>query len=156
MTAGDWASNTAVAAVSQVPVMLDESIYGFDDIEKAAHVKGCGYVKRKIGKMTGCDLLRRGLMRLAELKLGPIIGNGAATDIGCFVEASIARGISPYAGEMNGFLKNKVQLLEQPLEFRDGAIVLSPNFEARLNRRVMASLGGMTERYGATAIPVAG
>lgn len=151
----DWDSNAAVAAVSRVPVMMDESIYGFDDIERAARMKGCGYVKLKIGKMTGCDLLRRGLERLSELGLGPIIGNGAATDIGCFIEACVARGATPYAGEMNGYLKNKVQLLDRPLAFRNGAIVLAPDFEPRLDRRVLARLDRVSERYAATAVGAA-
>ena len=49
----DWDSNAAVAAVSRVPVMLDESIYAEDDIERAASVEGCGFVKLKISKLTG-------------------------------------------------------------------------------------------------------
>lgn len=145
--AADWEANAAVAAVSRVPVMMDESIYGFDDIERAATMKGCGFVKLKIGKMTGCDLLRDGLARVAELGLGPIMGNGAATDIGCFVEAGVARTSTPFAGEMNGFLKNKIQLLDPPLSFRDGAIVLEPGFEPRLNARALASLGAVSERF---------
>jgi L-Ala-D/L-Glu epimerase len=145
--AADWDANAAVAAVSRVPVMMDESIYGFDDIERAGRMNGCGYVKLKIGKMTGCDLLRRGLARLAELGRGPIIGNGAATDIGCYIEANVARGATPHAGEMNGFLKNTVQLLERPLEFKDGAIVLVPGYEARLDHRALKRLDALSERF---------
>jgi L-alanine-DL-glutamate epimerase-like enolase superfamily enzyme len=150
--AADWEANAAVAALSRVPVMMDESIYGADDIERAAKMKGCGYVKLKIGKMTGCNLLRRGLERLSELGLGPIVGNGAATDIGCFIEASVARGVTPYAGEMNGYLKNKIQLLDRPLEFRNGAIVLVPGFEARLDHRALERLDRVSERYAATTV----
>jgi L-alanine-DL-glutamate epimerase-like enolase superfamily enzyme len=149
--AADWDSNAAVAGVSRVPIMMDESIYGFDDIERAARMKGCGFVKLKIGKMAGCEPLRRGLDRVAELGLGPIVGNGAATDIGCFIEANVARRASPYAGEMNGYLKNKVQLLDRPLAFRDGAIILEPDFHMRLDRRTLALLDGVSERFTLTA-----
>lgn len=151
----DWESNAAVAAVSRVPIMMDESIYSFDDIERAARMKGCGFVKLKIGKMTSCDLLRRGLERLSDLGVGPIVGNGAATDIGCFIEASVARGATPYAGEMNGYLKNRVQLLDRPLEFRGGAIVLAPGFHARIDRRVLEGLDRVSERYAARTVGAA-
>ena len=38
--AGDWDAARAVADVSPVPMMLDESIYGMDDIERAAQAEG--------------------------------------------------------------------------------------------------------------------
>ena len=42
-----WDDNAAVAAVSTVPVMLDESIYGLDDIRRAGDIDGIGSVKLK-------------------------------------------------------------------------------------------------------------
>src|SRR2546427_707247 len=41
----DWDSNAAVAKVSAVPVMLDESIYSFVDIQRAAGIEGVGFIK---------------------------------------------------------------------------------------------------------------
>ncbi|MGH6914416.1 MAG: mandelate racemase/muconate lactonizing enzyme family protein, partial [Geminicoccales bacterium] len=45
--ASDWEANAAVAKVSTVPVMLDESIYGMADIERAARLAGVGLIKLK-------------------------------------------------------------------------------------------------------------
>lgn len=64
---GDWDANGAVAKVSAVPVMMDESIYGLADIDRAAAMEGCGFVKLKISKLTGVDRLADGLRRIREL-----------------------------------------------------------------------------------------
>jgi len=132
----DWAGNMSVAAVSPVSIMLDESIYNLDDIDRAAIMPGCDFVKLKIAKMTGVGPLAEGLRRIRSNGMRPVLGNGAATDIGCWVEASVARHEIDNAGEMCGFLKNRDQLLETPLTFADGRIILKPGFEPRLNHKV--------------------
>ena len=145
----DWDANAAVAAVSPVPVMMDESIYGVADIDRAAAMPGCGFVKLKISKMTGVDLLVDGLHRIHANGQRPVLGNGAATDVGCWIEARVARRTIDNAGEMCGFLKNREQLLETPLTFDDGAIVLQPGYEARLNHAVVDRLAVAKERFTA-------
>ncbi len=42
--AGDWDSHLAVARVAAVPLMLDESIYGIADIDKAAKLEAATYI----------------------------------------------------------------------------------------------------------------
>lgn len=129
----DWDSNAAVAAVSNVPVMMDESIYGIVDVERAGAMHGCGFVKLKISKLTGVDLLKQGLDRIRELGMTPVLGNGAASDIGCFVESCVARHTIDNAAENNGYLKNSEQLFEETLPFRDGSIILEKDFKPELN-----------------------
>jgi len=136
----DWAGNLSVAAVSPVPVMLDESIYSMDEIDRAAKMPGCDFVKLKIAKMTGVGALADGLRRIRAKGMRPVLGNGAATDIGCWVEASVAWREIDNAGEMCGFLKNREQLLETPLTFENGHIILKPGFEPRLNHEVVDRL----------------
>ena len=51
--AGDWAAALAVAEVSRVPMMLDESIFGIADIERAADLKAAAFIKLKLMKMGG-------------------------------------------------------------------------------------------------------
>lgn len=145
----DWAGNMSVAAVSPVPIMLDESIYGLDDIDRAAKMPGCGFVKLKIAKMTGVGRLADGLRRIRANGQKPVLGNGAATDIGCWVEASVARHEIDNAGEMCGFLKNREQLLETPLTFKNGQIILKPGYRPRLNHEVADRLA--VASAGATA-----
>jgi L-Ala-D/L-Glu epimerase len=129
----DWDANTAVAAVSNVPVMMDESIYGMAEIERAAAMPGCGFVKLKIAKMVSVDALVEGLHRIRELGLTPVLGNGAGPDVGCWIEACVARETISNAGENCGFLKSKVQLLDPPLVFDNGAIVLPAGVTPQLN-----------------------
>jgi L-alanine-DL-glutamate epimerase-like enolase superfamily enzyme len=150
----DWDANAAVAAMSPVPVMMDESIYGVEDIDRAAAMKGCGFVKLKIAKMTGLDMLADGLRRIRDLGLTPVLGNGAGPDTGCWIEACVARDTIDNAGENCGFLKIREQLLETPLTFEDGGIVLQPEFKARLNHEVVARLSvdkAQFSRVAATA-----
>ena len=143
----DWESNAAVAERSPVPVMMDESIYGLSDIDRAADMPGCGYVKLKISKMTGVDLLIEGLHRISGKGLRPVLGNGAGADIGCWIETCVAPRTIDNAGEMCGFLKTREQLLETPLTFENGDIVLPAGYNARLNHAVVEKLAVAKEHY---------
>jgi len=53
----------------------------------------------------------------------PVLGNGAALDLSCWIEAAIAGDAFETHGEMNGFLKSPAQLLATPLRLEDGCIV---------------------------------
>jgi L-alanine-DL-glutamate epimerase-like enolase superfamily enzyme len=140
--AKDWDANAAVAAASPVPVMLDESIYGLADIERAGTMRGVGFVKLKIKKMGGLDDLRAGLRRIRALGMEPVLGDGVAADIGCWVEACVARlgtdGGITNAGECNGFLKTCATLLENPMAFESGALRLAAGYSPRIDRAELA------------------
>jgi L-Ala-D/L-Glu epimerase / N-acetyl-D-glutamate racemase len=131
--AGDWDAALAVARVSTVPMMLDESIYGIDDIEKAARLGAARYVKLKLMKMGGLESLARGIRRIRELGMEPVLGNGVACEVGCWMEACVARTLIGNAGEMNGFLKPAARLFADPLRFDDGALVLDAGYAPRLD-----------------------
>jgi L-alanine-DL-glutamate epimerase-like enolase superfamily enzyme len=124
--AEDWDAAVRVSAVSTVPMMLDESIYGPADIERAARLKAARFVKLKLMKMGGLDRLAAGLKQIRELGMEPVLGNGVATEIGCWMEACVARGLIRNAGEMNGFLKPSSGLLRHALKAEAGAIKLEP------------------------------
>ena len=91
----DWAANAAVAAVSRVPIMLDESIYGLADIDRAASIPGVGFIKLKLKKLGGISRLIEGLQRIRALGMEPVLGDGTATDIGDWLEACAARTHHP-------------------------------------------------------------
>lgn len=135
--AKDWEANAAVAQVSTVPVMLDESIYGVADIERAAEIEGIGFVKLKLKKMGGLDLLARGLARIRELGMTPVLGDGVSAEIGCWMEACVARGTIHNAGEFNGFLKPRARLFKTPLRFAAGALELDQGFRPEIDRAVL-------------------
>ncbi len=130
----DWAANAAVARAASVPLMLDESIYNLSDIDRAASLPGVGYVKVKINKLGGLDRLKHGLDHIRARGLEPVLGNGVATDISCWMEACVARSTISNAGEMNGWLKLETPLFLNPLTVRDGAMVLAAGYRPILDR----------------------
>jgi L-alanine-DL-glutamate epimerase-like enolase superfamily enzyme len=133
----DWKANAAVAAKSAVPVMLDESIYDLDDIARAAAIEGVGFVKLKLKKMGSIDMLAEGLARIRANGLTPVLGDGVSLEIGCWAEACVAARTIDNAGEMNGFLKTRDRVFENPLPFSDGAIRLNAGYRPRLDHDLL-------------------
>ncbi len=117
--AHDWDAAVAVKKAAAMPVMLDESIYGEDDIRRAADLGCADYIKLKLMKMGSLDRLARGLDLVRSLGMRTVMGNGVASDLGCWMEACVGVSRLDNAGEMNGFLKPTATLLGTPLR-RDG------------------------------------
>ncbi|MEI8035816.1 MAG: enolase C-terminal domain-like protein [Betaproteobacteria bacterium] len=132
----EWESNAAVAKVSTVPVMLDESIYDERDIDRAATMPGVGFVKLKLKKMGSIDMLHSALQKIRNLGMEPVLGDGVSMEIGCWMEACVARSTITNAGEMNGFLKPKTRILANPLIFAQGAIELPAHYWPKLNEEL--------------------
>jgi L-Ala-D/L-Glu epimerase / N-acetyl-D-glutamate racemase len=137
--AKDWDAARAVAQVSRVPLMLDESIYDLGDVERAARV-GAAFVKLKLMKLGNLDALARGLARIRELGMTPVLGNGVASDIGCWMEACVASTMIDNAGEMNGYLRQREGLVDTPIPVEGGAMLLDPNFVPTLERERLRRL----------------
>jgi len=143
----DWDAAKAVAAVSNVPFMLDESIYGPDEIERATELGNVSYVKLKLMKAGSLDNLAAQLRLIRTLGMTPVLGNGVASDLGCWMEACVAGALIDNAGEMNGFLKPVTPLFREPLKVTDGAVMLPsmvPSFgEIGAFMKDIHSLGGL-------------
>jgi len=125
--AADWAAAVAVAGCSAVPLMLDESIYGPEDIHRAAELRCARFIKLKLMKMGGIAALQDGLRLIRSLGMEPVLGNGVASEVGCWAEAAIAHGLVRNAGEFNGFLRPRARLLGAPLAVEAGEVVLPPS-----------------------------
>jgi L-alanine-DL-glutamate epimerase-like enolase superfamily enzyme len=136
--AGDWDAHLAVARAASVPMMLDESIYGLEDIDRAAELNAARYIKVKLMKLGTLERLAAAIARINALGMRAVLGNGVACDLGCWMEACVAAHAIDNAGEMNGFLKARSGLLSTPLEFEGGAVVLRPDFAPRLDRELIA------------------
>jgi L-alanine-DL-glutamate epimerase-like enolase superfamily enzyme len=136
--AEDWRAASAVAKVRTVPLMLDESIYDAADIERAASI-GAAYVKLKLMKMGGLRRLIEGLELIRSLGMQPVLGNGVATDLGCWMEACVARRYVGNAGEMNGFLRQSTPLALAPLKVLDGCMRLPVGAALALDEQRMAA-----------------
>ena len=135
--AGDWDAHLAVARASPVPMMLDESIYGLADIEKAAALRAASYIKVKLMKLVTLERLTQAIERIASLGMRAVLGNGVACDLGCWMEACVAARHIDNAGEMNGFLKTRSGLLTDELAVAAGAIALSSDFSPQLDPQAL-------------------
>ena len=125
--AGDWDAAVAVAKAARkngVPFMLDESIYDLGDVNRAADLQCADIIKLKLMKMGGLDALGEGLDHIRARAMVPVLGNGVAGDIGCWMEACVAADMLDNAGEMNGFLKPKTRLFDIPMRLENGELIL--------------------------------
>ncbi len=137
--AGDWDAALAVKRVSTVPIMLDESIYTMADVEKAAAIGAADIIKLKLMKLGSIDRLEQALDRIGRLGMTGVLGNGVATEIGCWMEACVGARLLTTAGEMNGFLKQRSGLLTKPLRVERGRILLEQPSMPQLDLAAVAA-----------------
>ncbi|OWT57640.1 mandelate racemase/muconate lactonizing enzyme family protein [Candidimonas nitroreducens] len=135
--ADDWEANAQVAAVSTVPIMLDESIYGVADIDRAAAIPNVSFVKLKLKKIGSAEQLTAALQRIRTQGMTPVLGDGVSIELGCWMEACVAAQCIDNAGEMNGFLKARTRLFGNPLPFNQGAIRLPAKYWPQVDRAVL-------------------
>ena len=91
----DWDANAAVAAVSTVPLMLDEPICSLADIERAAGIKGVRLCKLKLKRFGSLDRLHEGLTRVRACGMEPVLGDGLGSEVQSWLEACVAREHDP-------------------------------------------------------------
>ena len=88
--ADNWEANAAVAAVSPIPIMLDEPICTLADVERAAHIHNVGFCKLKLKRFGGLDLLKAALDAVRQYGMEPVLGDGLSIELGCWMEACVA------------------------------------------------------------------
>jgi L-alanine-DL-glutamate epimerase-like enolase superfamily enzyme len=150
--ADEWDANAAVAGVSTVPLMLDESIRTDADIERASAIDGVRLVKLKLKRVGGVDRALHAMTLARSRGLDICLGDGVATELMCWVEACVSRGFLSRAGDMNGFLKPTVRLFENPLPFEDGSIVLDPGYWPEIDRAALRAHETRSERFAPVAV----
>jgi L-alanine-DL-glutamate epimerase-like enolase superfamily enzyme len=123
---GEWDAMAALSKFSPVPLGLDESIYGMESVEKARSLQCCRFVKFKLMKVASAEILAQYIKKCEEYGFGVVLGNGAAGEINCYLEALIASRTTARAGEMNGFFKQTASLLAAPIKTSGGKILLEP------------------------------
>lgn len=128
-----WEDTARLAERSPLPLMLDESILGADDLERLIAERCASFVKFKLGKAGGLAALRTLIERARSSDLKVVLGNGVAGDIDCFHELVAGAPMIDTAGEMNGFLKPVTRLLENPYGVESGSAVLPPGYRPRLD-----------------------
>lgn len=138
--ADDWNAHAAAVRASRVPMMLDESIFSLVDIDRAADEGLAAFVKVKLVKFCSVTSVTSAIERIRERGMQPVLGNGVACDIGCWMEACVAARHIDNAGEMNGYLKTRVSLLANPPRFEAGAIWLPANYRPALDREAIRDM----------------
>jgi L-Ala-D/L-Glu epimerase len=147
--ADEWEANAAAARVSTVPIMLDESIRGLDDIKRAATLPNVKFVKLKLKRIGGVDRARAAMRYAREFGLDVCLGDGVATELLCWVEACAGRGLLQRAGDMNGFLKPAARLFRNPLPFRTGEIVMEADYWPEIDLQAVKKHAVRSERFAA-------
>ena len=145
--ADDWDSTLAISKIANVPMMLDESIYGLEDIRRAADLNIATYIKVKLMKFGSFKNLINALTLISNLGMKPILGNGVAGEIGCWMEAQAARTHITNAGEMNGFMKPISSILQNPLQFKDGCISLEPSYLPKIDLNLVQKFRILSKQY---------
>ncbi|MGI9384094.1 MAG: mandelate racemase/muconate lactonizing enzyme family protein [Methyloligellaceae bacterium] len=134
--ADDWDANQEVALASSIPVMLDEQICALADIDRAAEMEGVGMCKVKLKRFVTLAGLEQAIARIKMHGLDAVLGDGLGAEINCWMEACVARRTIHNAGEFNGYLKVRpeARLLETPLPFENGDLVLPAGYWPRLDK----------------------
>ena len=156
--AEDWDANAAVAAVSRVPLMLDEPICALADIDRAAGIEGVGLCKVKLKRFGSLAQLEEAIRHLQARGLGAVLGDGLGAEINCWMEACVADGLIDNAGEFNGFVKIRpeVRLLAEPLPFDKGEILLPAGWRPEVDRQRLQARCLESERFAAPALGALG
>ncbi|MGI9386217.1 MAG: mandelate racemase/muconate lactonizing enzyme family protein [Methyloligellaceae bacterium] len=155
--AEDWEANGAVAAVSNVPLMLDEPICTLTDIERAATMDGVELCKVKLKRFVSMNALGEAIDRIKELGMTAVLGDGLGADINCWMEACAARDRIENAGEFNGYVKVRPdsRILENPLPFENGHMHLPAGYWPRMDQKLLESQSLESRRYSKSAISLA-
>jgi o-succinylbenzoate synthase len=116
-----WDDFSTLVTEQPLPIMLDESIYGDEDIERASDIGGIAALKLKMSKSGGPQALAKQVQQCQQLGFDVVIGNGVATDLGCYHEGALYHHLKlTSAAEMNGFLKITERLLAPTMTIQNG------------------------------------
>ena len=147
----DWEADAKVASVSPVPIMLDEPICTLADVSRAGGIENVGFCKLKLKRFGGLNLLHEALDAVRAHGMEPVLGDGLGMELGCWMEGCIARVTIRNAGEFNGFLKPKIRLFAEPLQFTAGEPIFYRDFGRRstamCSRRTRRRANGLRLRW---------
>ena len=123
-----WDAMAALARISPLPLMLDESIESEADLERAIELRCADVVKFKLAKAGGRAALERLVGRARDAGLKVVLGNGVAGDLENLGELLVADRMIETTGEMNGFAKPATRLLREPYELVEGSAVVPAGY----------------------------
>lgn len=143
-----WDQLKTIGRLKLLPLMLDESIYDDSDIRRAATLDGVAAVKLKMSKSGGPQGLADQVSLCRSLGLDVVVGNGVASDLGCFHEAVCFGQLGlDTAAEMNGFLKTTNSLLNTPLSMHQDRLELPSPRTVAVDQRQLDTLAIDTREF---------
>ena len=129
----NWEEMSRLQEISPLPLMLDESIHTGDDIERTCKSRCAQYVKFKLMKAGSLEKLKKLMNQALKNGLKVVVGNGVAGEIGCVHEALISAKMIHNAGEMNGFLRQKVRIFSDDIILKNGIMSVPSDYFENLN-----------------------
>lgn len=148
--ASAWDENAAVAAASDIPVMLDEPICDLADIERAASIPGVAFCKLKLKRFGSLDRLAEGIRHVQSHGMEAVLGDGLGSDLHAWLEACVAACSIRNAGEFNGFLKMTGRMFQAPLPFDHGSLDLPAGFRPVIDPALVAAATTAEATFGET------
>jgi o-succinylbenzoate synthase len=136
----DWDSMKELSIASPIPLMLDESINSEEDIDRVIESRCAQFVKFKLMKAGSMGKLEQLIKKAQNDGLKVVLGNGVAGEVGNFHEILIAHSLLQNAGEMNGFLKQKNHLLNNPLQVINGKVRIPKGYRFSINTDELTKL----------------
>ncbi len=121
----DFRGKLKVARALSIPIMGDESVYTPQDVAREIDLGAIGVICVKTVR-TGYSLSLK-IFHLAEMAGIPcLLGTAADSGVGTLAAAHLgaARRNLPYPSEISFFLRLKDDLLAEPVQIKDGFIIL--------------------------------
>jgi len=123
----NWEKHLELQKRAPFPIMLDESIWDFSDIDLAYERNAARYIKLKLQKCGGLSRFESMINYVKERGFNVVIGNGVQTHLNCILEGQVFDKCKlDKAAESIGFLKlmdsiitNKISLMGGAMWFRD-------------------------------------
>lgn len=117
----DWDAHKKLNKIAPFSVMLDESIWNEEDIERAAGEECADYIKLKLQKCGNMKRIEGMIKQAFNLGLKIILGNGVQTDLMNILEAYVYRKTGlVYAAENIGFKKMADNITNNKIDVSNG------------------------------------
>jgi len=107
------------------PIMLDESIWDFNDIDLVYEKSISNYIKLKLQKCGGLLQFESMINYVKQRNINIIIGNGVQTDLNCILEGQIYNKCElTEAAENIGFSKLMMPITKNKIVIKKGHILI--------------------------------
>lgn len=108
------------------PIMLDESIWDFHDVDLVYEKSISNYIKLKLQKCGGLSQFESMINYAKQRNINIIIGNGVQTDLNCMLEGQIYNKCRlTEAAENIGFSKLMMPITKNKIIIKNGHILIA-------------------------------